>query len=91
LGARHPLARLSLAWFSLISLQVVLGALTIWSNKAADIATAHVLVGALSLVTGSLLTIVSFRVLMPLRAATAAAGRSQTPFAQPKPAASSAK
>ena len=47
----------------------MLGAATIWSNKAADIATAHVVVGALSLVTGALLTIISFRVLMPVRVA----------------------
>ena len=68
-GRRHPLAKLSLAWLGLIALQVILGAATIWSNKAADIATAHVVVGALSLVTGALLTIISFRVLMPVRVA----------------------
>jgi len=48
-------------WFArallvLILLQVVLGAVTIWSNKAADIATAHVGVGALSLVVTALWT-----------------------------------
>src|SRR5437667_4159602 len=61
-GARSPLTRLGLAWFALICAQVVLGAATIWSNKAADIATAHVVVGALSLVTGAMLSIISFRV-----------------------------
>ena len=91
-GARHPLARLSLAWLGLILLQIALGAFTIWSNKAADIATAHVLVGALSLVTGSLLTIVSFRVLMPARATVrAAAEMEQAPFVPRNPAASSPK
>jgi cytochrome c oxidase assembly protein subunit 15 len=45
----------------LILAQVALGAWTIWSNKAADVATAHVLVGALSLVTGALWFIISLR------------------------------
>jgi len=66
LGSRHPLARLTLAWLGLIGLQVVLGASTIWSNKAADVATAHVVVGALSLAGGALLTILAFRVLIPV-------------------------
>ncbi len=92
LGARHPIAELALVWFGLIVLQVILGASTIWSNKAADVATAHVVVGALSLVAGALLTIVSFRVLIPARAAALAATKSdQAPFMSRKPAASSAK
>src|SRR6185436_15305877 len=73
LNGRHPLARLSLVWLFLILAQVALGATTIWSRKAADIATAHVVVGALSLVCGALLTLVSFRVLIPTRAAVAPA------------------
>jgi heme A synthase len=44
----------------LIFAQVALGAATIWTNKAADIATAHVMVGALSLVTGTLWCIIAF-------------------------------
>ena len=56
-----PLRRLAMAWLGLILVQVALGAWTIWSNKAADVATAHVLVGALSLVTGVLGCIISFR------------------------------
>jgi cytochrome c oxidase assembly protein subunit 15 len=55
------LSRLAAAWLALVLAQVALGAWTIWSNKAADIATAHMLVGALSLATGSMLCIVSFR------------------------------
>lgn len=46
------LRRLSRCWLALILIQAGLGAWTIWSNKAADVATAHVLIGALSLVTG---------------------------------------
>jgi len=34
------------AWFLLLACQITLGAWVIWSNKAADIATAHVAVGA---------------------------------------------
>jgi cytochrome c oxidase assembly protein subunit 15 len=55
---------MALAWLGLILTQVLLGATTIWSNKAADIATAHVLVGALSLALGAILSILSFRELM---------------------------
>jgi cytochrome c oxidase assembly protein subunit 15 len=92
LGARNPLSRLSLAWLGLIFVQVLLGAFTIWSNKAADVATAHMVVGALSLVTGAMLTIISFRVLMPVRAAGLAAAEPSHPgLGTSKPAASSAK
>jgi heme a synthase len=56
-----PLARLSVFWFVLILCQAGLGAATILSDKAADIATAHVLVGALSLATGAMLSIIAAR------------------------------
>jgi cytochrome c oxidase assembly protein subunit 15 len=56
-GSRHAVSRLSLVWLGLILLQAALGAATIWSNKAADVATAHVLIGALSLACGSLVSI----------------------------------
>jgi cytochrome c oxidase assembly protein subunit 15 len=59
--AGPPLRWLATAWLGLILVQVGLGAWTIWSNKAADVATAHVLVGALSLVTGALWCIIAFR------------------------------
>jgi len=48
-------------WLGLVLLQAGLGAATIWSNKAADIATAHVMVGALLLALGSILSMVSIR------------------------------
>ena len=57
LGGRNRLSRLALVWLGLILAQVLLGAATIWSNKAADIATAHVLVGALSLALGAMMSI----------------------------------
>jgi len=43
---------LSICWVALLFLQLTLGAWTIWSNKAADIATAHVAVGATMLSFG---------------------------------------
>jgi heme A synthase len=58
------LSRLALAWLGVILSQVALGAATIWLNKAADIATAHVLIGALSLAFGAILCIVSGKELM---------------------------
>jgi len=61
LGKKDSLAKLALVWLALILGQILLGAATIWSNKAADVATAHVLVGALSLVTGALWFIIAFR------------------------------
>jgi cytochrome c oxidase assembly protein subunit 15 len=61
LGGKNSLSRLAWVWLGLILTQVLLGAATIWSNKAADIATAHVLVGALSLALGAILSIISLR------------------------------
>ncbi len=60
LGSGTPLARLAAVWLGLILIQAGLGAWTIWSNKAADIATAHVVVGALSLATGALWCLIAF-------------------------------
>ena len=76
---RHPLTRGAVVWLGFVLVQVGLGVWTIWSNKAADIATAHVVVGALCLVTGALLTAISFRVLItgpvPLQAVGARTNR----------------
>src|SRR5947207_7332563 len=66
LGGRHPLSKASLAWVGLVIIQIFLGAATIWTGKSADIATAHVAFGALSLMTGALLCILSFRGLAPV-------------------------
>jgi cytochrome c oxidase assembly protein subunit 15 len=60
LGARAALAKFAFFWLGLIIVQIGLGVATILSNKAADVATAHVLVGALSLVTGALWCIIAF-------------------------------
>ncbi|HEX7618954.1 MAG TPA: COX15/CtaA family protein, partial [Verrucomicrobiae bacterium] len=60
LGRKNPLAKLAMFWFALIVCQIALAAWTVWSNKAADVATAHVLMGALSLVTGALWCVIAF-------------------------------
>jgi cytochrome c oxidase assembly protein subunit 15 len=60
LGGKDSLTKLSIFWLALIIFQIALGMETIWTNKAADVATAHVLVGALSLVTGALWCIIAF-------------------------------
>ena len=60
-GTPSVLRRLAYVWLALIVCQIALGAWTVWSNKAADVATAHVLVGALSLATGALWCAVAFR------------------------------
>jgi heme A synthase len=73
LGARHLLSRLASAWFWLIVAQICLGAATIWTRKTADITTAHVACGALSLALGGLITMISFRCLAaPARESRAA-------------------
>src|SRR5450432_2252052 len=60
LGGKDSLAKLAIFWLVLIFAQVALGAATIWTNKAADVATTHVMVGALSLVTGALWCLIGF-------------------------------
>ena len=57
----------------LILLQAVLGAVTIWSNKAADMATAHVAVGALCFMTSALLIFVARRTMPEGRESAGAA------------------
>jgi heme a synthase len=49
--------RCAAGWILLVVVQFCLGAWTVLSNKAADVATAHVLFGALTLMLGVLLTV----------------------------------
>lgn len=49
LPERHWVHRWSLGWGVLLIVQAALGAWTIWSNKAADVATIHMTLGALML------------------------------------------
>lgn len=60
LGGSDSVSRSTLLWLALVLIQVLLGAATIWSNKAADIATLHVLTGALLLAFGAILTTVAY-------------------------------
>jgi heme a synthase len=56
-----PLRGLSTAWLIGVLVQLTLGAWTIWSNKAADVATAHVAVGATLLGLGAIICAFCFR------------------------------
>jgi len=73
LGTGDALTKFAFFWLILIVVQIGLGAATIWTNKAADVATAHVMVGALSLVTGALWCIIAFARSAQLPAAQAEA------------------
>jgi cytochrome c oxidase assembly protein subunit 15 len=64
------LSRFSDAWFLLLACQITLGAWVIWSNKAADVATTHVAVGATMFALGVALTAVCLRLLHQRDAAT---------------------
>lgn len=55
------LSRFSDLWFLLLACQITLGAWVIWSNKAADIATAHVAVGATMFAVGVALSALCLR------------------------------
>lgn len=61
LGGSDALTKFAFFWLGLLTLQIFLGAATIWTNKAADVATAHVMVGALALLTGALWCLVAAR------------------------------
>ena len=63
-----PLARLSDAWFLLLASQITLGAWVIWSNKAADIATTHVAIGATMRALGVAVSMICLRLLQNPRA-----------------------
>ncbi|HEV2318352.1 MAG TPA: COX15/CtaA family protein [Verrucomicrobiae bacterium] len=60
LGKSDALTKFALFWLGLIVVQIGLGAATILTNKAADVATIHLLGGALSLVSGTLWCIIAF-------------------------------
>ena len=62
-GAREigALRRLSIWWVILFFVQFTLGAWVIWSNKAADVATTHVAVGAIMLSFGVSAWAISWR------------------------------
>lgn len=89
LGRRTVSSRLSLGWMGLILLQALLGAATIWTDKAADVATAHVLGGALTLALGVMLSLTVWKesvVIAPpsRRAGASAAGAKDAQASPPR-------
>jgi cytochrome c oxidase assembly protein subunit 15 len=56
------LKRLSIFWVVLVFGQITLGAWVIWSNKAADVATAHVALGAIMLSLGVSISAICWRI-----------------------------
>ena len=58
------LSRFTDLWFLLLACQITLGAWVIWSNKAADIATTHVAVGATMFALGVALSAICLRLLL---------------------------
>ena len=76
LGASSGFARGVMGWQGLILAQALLGAATVWTGKAADIATIHVVVGAACLVSGLLLSLVAARLSeAPVGSAASAKGQ----------------
>lgn len=59
----HRLRTIAGTWLALICVQAVLGVFTVLKNKPVDIATLHVVVGALSLGCGTLLCLTTSRAL----------------------------
>src|SRR5256714_648991 len=55
------LSRFTDGWFLLLICQITLGAWVIWSNKAADVATTHVAVGATMFAVGVALSAICLR------------------------------
>ena len=68
------LKRLSIFWVALVACQIALGAWTIWSNKAADVATAHVALGAVMLSFGVSISSICWRISQKSIGRPAAAG-----------------
>jgi len=68
------LKRLSIFWVTLVGCQIALGAWTIWSNKAADVATAHVALGAVMLSFGVSISAICWRISQRALGHPAAAG-----------------
>ena len=61
LGGSDALTKFAWFWFGLLTLQIGLGAWTVWSNKAADVTTLHVMVGASALLVGAIWWLISVR------------------------------
>ncbi|MFO1460056.1 MAG: COX15/CtaA family protein [Verrucomicrobiota bacterium] len=72
-GRNSPVSRIAAAWLGLVVGQFILGATILWTHKAADVATAHVALGATSLLVGTVLILVA-RKLTLFECDTATAG-----------------
>ena len=77
------LKRLSLFWVILVFGQVTLGAWVIWSNKAADVATTHVALGAVMLSFGVSISAICWRI---SRTKVDCARPPGAPYSEPVPA-----
>jgi heme a synthase len=62
MGDFAALKRLAVLWVVLVLGQITLGAWVIWSNKAADVATAHVALGAVMLSFGVSISAICWRI-----------------------------
>jgi heme a synthase len=60
-----PVRSIAGFWLVLVFIQFALGAWTVWSNKAADIATSHVFVSAVTFISGVLLSVILSAMLSP--------------------------
>lgn len=61
LARGHRARKAANLWLGLVCFQFLLGAWTVWSNKAADVATLHVVTGAVTFMVGSLLALAAFQ------------------------------
>jgi cytochrome c oxidase assembly protein subunit 15 len=82
-GSKSSLSKMTLGWLVLILGQAMLGAATIWSGKAADVATAHVLLGALSLASGTIISLTAWKALGAKIAPAVGAVRAPRPTSSP--------
>jgi cytochrome c oxidase assembly protein subunit 15 len=81
--ASAVLKRLSGLWVILVFCQIALGGWVIWSNKAADVATAHVALGAVMLSFGVSISAICWRI------SQTQVGRARppgAPYSEPVPA-----
>jgi cytochrome c oxidase assembly protein subunit 15 len=80
------LKRLSLLWAILVFGQITLGAWVIWSNKAADIATAHVALGAVMLSFGVSISAICWQIFGRVGALRRPDAASRRPYHNQQPA-----
>ena len=66
LGGADGLTKFSWFWSALLVAQIALGIATVLTNKAADIATLHVMVGAASMLVGALWWFIATRRSVPM-------------------------